>query len=181
VVQKALEQPEPEVGRAAIKLLDNYISPDILPVIEQALKSADEQIRVLALNSLSTVNDPKVAVLLTQALNDKSKEVRSNALEVTEEHDSVPIRISVLERAITSTYNDVKYEAVSMLQDVSGNNTVEILIEGLKDNDPKFREAINESLNSLIKKRFRTYEEAQTWWRLNKDQFNKDTSVIDDI
>jgi hypothetical protein len=180
VAQKALDDPNPKVGRAAIELLDDYESPEILPAIEQALKSADEQTRTMALESLSAIDDSKVAELLNRALNDVSKEVRATALEVTAGHDSESIQLGVLERGITSPYHDVKSEIISMLQDRSDHIAVDILIEGLKDKDPKFREEINESLDFLIEKEFKTYEEAQAWWRANKDKYDKDTLMIND-
>ena len=180
VVRRALDDPNSKVARAAIELLEDYETPEILPAIEQALKLADEQIRIAAVEPLYAVNDPQVIQLLAQALNDTSAEVRAAAIEVVQEHDSDPIKLSIMEKAIISPYDDVKYEVVSMLEDRSDHIAVELLIEGLKEQDPKFREEINESLNFLIDQEFKTYEEAQAWWTKNKDKYDAELIRIDD-
>jgi predicted RNase H-like nuclease (RuvC/YqgF family) len=180
VVRKALADPNSKVAHAAIELLEDYETPEILPAIEQALKLADEQIRIAAVETLSAVNDPQVIQLLAQALNDTSAEVRAAAIEVVQEYDSDPIKLSIMEKAIISPYDDVKYEAVSMLEDRSDHTAVELLIEGLKDRDPKFREEINETLSFLIDQEFETYEEALTWWTKNKDKYDDELIRIDD-
>ena len=178
-VQEALDEPEPEVRRAAIELLEDYESTEILPVITQALKDEDEQIREEALMALSGVNDPQVGELLAQALSDTSKNVRTAALEVAEEHkDSIKLR--VMEEGISSQYNDVKYEVASMLEDKGDHRAVEILIEGLKDNNSDFRDEINEALYFLIDEEFETYEEAQAWWVENKDNYDDELFLIED-
>jgi len=61
-----------------------------------------------------------------------------------------------------------------MLEDRSDHSAVDILIEGLKDNDPDFREEVNASLDFLIDKEFKTYQEAQAWWNANKDNYDED-------
>jgi HEAT repeat protein len=180
VVCRALDDPNSKVARAAIELLEDYETPEILPAIAQALKMADEQIRIMALASLSGVNDPQVIELLAQALSDTSKDVRAAALEAAQEHISDPIKLSIIEKGIISQYDDVKYEVVSMLHDRSDHIAVELLIEGLKDKDPKFRAEINETLDFLIEKEFKTYEEAQAWWTQNKGKYDMDLVRIDE-
>lgn len=180
VVRKALSDPNSKVARAAIELLEDYETPEILPAIAQALKLEDEQIRIMALAPLSAINDPQVIELLAQALSDTSEEVRAAALEVVQEHESDPIKLSIIEKGITSSYDDVKYEVVSMLQDRSDHIAVELLIEGLKDKDPKIREEINETLDFLIGQKFKTYQEAQTWWTQNKSKYDMDLVRIDE-
>lgn len=173
-VQKALDSPYPEVGRAAIGLLEDYDTPDILPVIEQALNSGDEQTGMEALSCLSGVNDPQAGELLAQALSDTSIDIRVAALKAVEWHEDDRIKLSVMGEGIASEYDDVKYEVASMLEDRSDHSAVDILIEGLKDNDPDFREEVNASLDFLIDKEFGTYQEAQAWWNANKDNYDEE-------
>lgn len=173
VVLKALDDPDPKVGRVAIELLDGYQSPEILPVVEHALGTEDEQIRMDALLSLSGVNSAQVSELLVQALSDPSKGVRSTAIEVAEEHRDL-IQLGVLEEGIASQYDDVKYRTAAMLMDRSDHSGIEILFNGLKDTNPDFREEINDNVNFLINMEFESYDEAITWWSENKNNYDEE-------
>jgi hypothetical protein len=179
VVRKALDDPIREVGRAAITLLEDYESPEIIPVIERALNSKDEQTRIDALSPLGHINDPQVGKLLIQALDDTSEDVRSAALEAADEQED-PINLSVMEKGIRSPYKDVKDTVVSMLESRGGHPAVEILIEGLKDTDVSFFEEINDTLDLLIDKQFKTYEEARSWWNKNKDRYDAELFEIEE-
>jgi hypothetical protein len=179
VVQKALDDPNPEVQRAAIELLEEYKTPEILPVITRALKSPDEQTRQCALRPLSNINDPQVGKLLVQALDDKSEDVRSAAIEIAEDHQE-QIKLSVMEKGITSPYNDVKESVISMLEEKADHKAVEILIMGLKNSDSYSHKLINEALDFLIDETFKTYEEARTWWLANKSKYDNELFKIED-
>jgi len=179
VVRKALDDPNPEVQRAAIELLEDYQTPEILPVITQALKSSDEQTREYALRPLSNINDPKVGQLLVQALDDTSEDVRSAAIEAAEDCQE-HIKLNVMEKGITSPYNDVKEAVISMLEDKADRKAVDILIMGLKNSDDNSRQLINEALDFLIEKEFETYQEAQSWWLANKDNYDDELFKIED-
>jgi hypothetical protein len=175
LVQKALDNPDPEVGRAAIELLEDYDTPaDVLPLIEQALNSADTQTRIEALSSLSSVDDPQAGNLLAQALSDTSIDIRAAALEAVEWHENDSIQLDVMKEGIASEYDDVKYEVASALEDRSDHSAVDILIEALKDNDPDFRQEVNSSLDFMIDRKFETYGEALIWWNDNKDNYDEE-------
>ncbi len=178
MVRKALDDPNLEVGRAAIELMEEYESPEILPVIEKALNSKDEQTRKTALGPLANIDDPEVIGLLGKALNDSSKDIRSSALEITEEHED-PIKLGVMQQGIASKYDDVKYPVASMLEDRGDHPAVDILIEGLKDTNSSFREEINETLNFLVDKEFENYEEAKKWWAENKNKYDDELFEIE--
>ena len=179
IVQKILDDPDPEVGRAAIALLEDYETTEIIPVISQALESRDEQIRIGALASLANVNDPQVIDLLVEALNDTSEDVRSAALEVAQEQVD-DIQLNVLEEGIASSYEDVKSEALSLLQDRSDHASVEIIIAGLLDEDSKFREKVNLALYLFVDQKFETYETALTWWDQNKHKYDENLFEIEE-
>jgi len=179
VVQKALDDSNPEVGRAAITLLEDYEVPEILPVVEKALNSQDERVRIAALMPLSNINDPQVAGLLGRALNDTFEEVRSAALIAAQEQDG-SIMLDVMEKGIMSPYNDVKYTVASILQDRSDHIAFEILIEGLKSTDTVFREEVSEVLDFLVDRRFSSYEEARAWWLENKDNYDENLFIVEE-
>ncbi len=180
VVQRALDDPDLEVARAAIELLENYNTPEILPAVERALSIVDDQIRTDALMSLSGIDNAEVCELLIQALGDNSKNVRATALKVASEH-SDRIELGVLEKGIVSSYVDVKYASAWLLQDRSDHSGIEILFGGLKDTNPEFREEVNETLNFLINQEFETYDEAITWWGENKNNYDNELFEKDDI
>jgi len=173
VVRRALSDPDPEVGRAAVKLLAGYRKPGILPVVEQALSSEDQQIRMRALVPLRGINSPEADRLLVQALSDPSKDVRYAALVMTGEKSDAT-KLSVLSTGITSPHEDVKYAAVSILGGTGDPAVVDVLLEGLNDSNPDFRNAVNAILRLLINQDFDTYDEAQAWWAKNRNSYDND-------
>jgi len=179
LVAKALDDPNLQVGRAAIELLQDYETPEILPVIEKALNSDDEEIREQALMPLSVINDSRAANLLVKALDDTAESVRTTALEVAEEQND-DIMLSVMTEAINSPYDDVKYSIASTLEDRGDHAAVDVLIEGLKSQDPDFHDEINEALDFLIEEEFENYEDALYWWDENRDKFDEELFRIDD-
>jgi hypothetical protein len=179
IVQETLDDPNRELGRAAIELLSDYNTPDILPVIAKALTVADDETRVNALTLLRDSDDPQAGLLLIQALDDPSEDVRTEALEAVGEQGD-PIKLSIMEKGISSPYTDVKNTVIPMLEERGDHRAVEILIEGLKDSDPAFREKVNEALNFLVDEEFKTYEEAQQWWATNKSNFDDELIRVED-
>jgi HEAT repeat protein len=180
VIQRALDDPDLEVVRAAVELLENYKTPEILQAVEQAMGVVDDQVRIDALMSLSGIDSAEACELLIQGLGDNSKDVRATALKVASEQ-SDRIELGVLEKGIVSLYDDVKYGSAWLLQDRSDHSGLEILFEGLKDTNPEFREEVNETLNFLINREFETYDEAITWWNENKSNYDDELFEKEDI
>ncbi len=172
VVRKALADPDPEVGRHAIGLLDGYKTDEILPLVNQALQSRDGQTRRTALLPLAGLNDPQVADLLVNALSDTSEDVRSAALEVAQEHTD-DIQLRVLERGLASEHEDLKSEALSLLEDRSDHAAVEIILTGLLDASPEFREKVNSVLYFLIDQEFDDFDTACAWWNEHKHRYDE--------
>jgi outer membrane murein-binding lipoprotein Lpp len=179
VVRKALADPDPKVGRAALKLIKNYETPEIIPIISQAIKSRDEQTRIDALAPLANIDNPQVVDLLVEALDDTSEEVRSVALEAAQEQGD-DIQLNVLEKGIVSSHKDVKSEALSLLEDRSDHASIEIIVTGLLDEDLKFREEVNSVLDFMIDQEFENYETAIDWWDENKHKYDEDLFEIDE-
>ena len=180
VVRRALADPNSSVARAAIKLLEDYETPEVLPAVEQALGTADEQIRLAAVESLDGVNDPQAVRLLTQALNDTSPQVRAAALETVHQCENDSLQLSMLEQGLASPFPEVKRGVASMLVQRSDPLAVDLLLEGFKDPDPAFRAQIREDVSFLIDQDFQTYEQAHTWWTQNKNKYDADLILKDD-
>jgi HEAT repeat protein len=181
VVQKALEDPNAEVGEAAIVLLDGYKDPAILPAVEQALKNKNEEIRRAAVDLLAEVDTPdapQVGDLLAQALLDTSEDIRDATLGIIAEQ-SEEVQLRILQDAIASPYDEVKDTAVSMLQDIGNKQAVDILINGIMDKNPDFRETVTDTLESLIDQKFDTFEQAQSWWNANHSKYEEDLTPIE--
>jgi hypothetical protein len=179
IVEDALDDPDPEMGSAAIQLLEDYDTPEILPAIEKALKAKHKETRMAALEQLSNIDDPMVGDLLSQSLNDTSEDVRTAALDMIEERPDSE-QLPALQNGLASPYEDVKTQVVQKLEDRSDHKAVEILIEGLQDTNPDFRDKVNTSLSSLIDKEFKSYQEAKDWWDQNKNKYDAELSEIEE-
>jgi hypothetical protein len=178
-VQKGLEDPNAEVAQAALDLLDGYEDPNILPAVETALQHNDESIRENAVQFLGNVDAPQVGDLIAQAFNDASEDVRSAAITAAEGLNE-DIQLAVSQIAIASPYADAKEAAVSMLENMGNKKSVDVLINGLKDQNSDFRQTVSGSLESLIDQKFNTFEQAQSWWKKNKNKFDDDLDPIGD-
>ena len=179
IVQDALDDPNSKVGYAAIKLLEGYDTPEILPAIAKALNVKYEETRIEALKHLSGIDDPRVGDLLDQALNNTSEDVRSTAIEMAESQPDT-VELGILQKGLTSSYNDVKNEVVHALESRNDHKAVEILIEGLKDTNQNFRNEVNAGLSFLIDKEFKSYEEAKAWWDENKYKYDAELFEIEE-
>ena len=175
VAQKALEDPNGEVGQSAIALLDGYEDPNILPSVGLALNNNDEEVRQAAIELLENVDDPRINDLLALALNDTSEDVRAAAINLLQKQEE--IQASILANGISSPYEDVKEMAVSALESRSDKTAVDILINGLKDPNPEFRENVSDTLDSLIDKKFDNYGKAKAWWNANQGKYDADLTL----
>ena len=81
---------------------------------------------------------------------------------------------------IISPYPDVKEATILMLEEKADHKALEILFLGLKDSDSYFHELTNESLDFLINKEFKTYEEARSWWLANKNNYDENLFIIEE-
>jgi HEAT repeat protein len=177
VVVKALDDPNGEVGQAAISLLDGYEDPAIIPAVEKALKNENDEVRTAAVELLNNINDPVVQNPLALALNDPSEDVRAAALDILEMQDDV--QTDILAGGIGSPYEDVKDVILSMLEDKGDQKSVDILINGLKDQNPDFRESVSDTLEFLLDEKFDSYEKAAAWWEKNKSKFDAELSPLE--
>ncbi len=174
ILLQAINDYDPEVSIAASKMLSEYRTPEVLPVIEAALLSSNEQVRLNALEPLGEINDIVVSDLLALAYTDSFEDVRTKALDITGMMEEGDIQLKALSSGIGSTNEDVKTEILSILEFRGDRDSVSIVIEGLKDPSPEFREEVNSVLSFMIDQEFSSYNEAVKWWDSNKNRYDED-------
>lgn len=179
VVQAAVADKDANVALAAVELLQGYETPDILPAVTQAMTHPNEDVRQTALSLLLDIEDPRISKVLSDAVLDESENIRSTALDEIK-YKEKDIQFKVLETAISSPYNDTKEEAVFMLQYTGGPQAVDILIEGLRDQNADFREEASSAISTLVDKEFTSYQEAKSWWKKNKSKYDEDLVLIEE-
>lgn len=173
LLEKALEDPDPEVARMAAEMLEPYRTPIVLGLIEKALRSRDEAVRLSVLGPLEEIEDPKCADLAVLALSDPSDAVRGRALDVIRGQPP-DIQILSLSRAFQSASDDVKSEVLSLLELRADKAAVEVLLGGLKDSNLEFREEVKGVLQLLLDQEFSSYNQAMRWWKANRERFDED-------
>ncbi len=179
LIESALQDPDVRVNRAGADLLEDFETAQALPAIEKALNSSDPETRELAVVPLANIRDPKATELLTIALEDESEDVRQAAFDSLDEQ-SPGIRLEVLETAIGLSHYDVKRQAVDGLEDLGNHRALEILLLGLKDPDPDFRDEVNQSLDYLIDQKFESYEQGLAWWNENRAKLDEDLFPLEE-
>jgi len=182
MVYNVLDDNDVEVRTAAMELLamEESNDPNVVYVAAKALKDSEVQIRQSALEACASVTDPMVGSVLVSALADQSEDVRTAAIQVADQKEPA-IRLSVLKAGITSHYEDVREGAVSSLIDVSSPAGVDILIEGLKNPNPEFREPFKDALDFLlpIEEELETYSQYKKWWNANRNKFDDELTEKD--
>ncbi|HOL87693.1 MAG TPA: HEAT repeat domain-containing protein [Anaerohalosphaeraceae bacterium] len=171
LLEKALEDPDPEVVRTAAQMLEPYRNPAVLPLIEKALRSRDEEVRLSVLGPLEEIEDPRCAELAVMALSDPSDTVRGRALDVIR-GQSPDIQILSLSRAIGLASDEVKSEVLSLLELRGDKAAVEVMFNGLKDPNPEFREEVKSVLRLLLNQEFSSYNQAMRWWKTNHSRYD---------
>ncbi|MEJ5259312.1 MAG: HEAT repeat domain-containing protein [Anaerohalosphaeraceae bacterium] len=171
LLEKALEDPDPEVVRTAAQMLELYQTSSVLPLLEKALHSRDEQVRLSALEPLEKIADPRSAALLVLALSDPSDAVRGRALDIIRVQPP-DIQILSLKRAMGLSSDDVKLEVLSLLELRGDKAAVEVMLEGLKDPSPEFRDQVREVLRLLLDQEFAGYNQAVQWWKVNRARYD---------
>ena len=173
MVYNVLDDNDVEVRTAAMEMLamKDLNDPNIVFVAAKALKDSELQIRQSAVEACTSVTDPAVENVLLEAIADSSEEVRTAAIQLADQKEPA-IRLSVLKAGITSQYEDVKEPIVSSLIDISSPAAMDVLITGLKDANPDFRDEVRSAITFLVSQDFDTYDQAQRWWNANRSKFD---------
>ena len=174
LILELLKDKDEDVRLAAIELLNGKEQGDILKCVEYALDDPNKDVREMAVILISDANEPKrYAALLLKGVGDSSEDVRAAIFDVLE--DKAPsIQAKVFEISISSSYEDVKENTVEMLMNTPTTDTIEILFNGLDDDDAEFRDFVNTKMDLLFSHEFKNSSEAMKWWRQNKKKFDKD-------
>ena len=180
MVYNVLDDGDGEVRTAAMEMLamKELDDPNVVFVADKALRDSEPQVRQSAVEACTHVTDPAVGKVLLDALADESEDVRTAVLQVADQKEP-DVFLPVLKAGITSKYEDVKESAVSSLIDASTPAAVDILITGLKDPNPDFRDTVKSAIEFLVSQEFNTYDQAKKWWDANHTKFNDDLSEKD--
>ncbi len=180
LVYKALDDKDLDVRTAAMDMLsmNDINDSNVVYVAAKALKDTELDIRQSAIEACETVTDPAVGKVLAAALADENEDVRIAAIELADQKEPA-VRLLVLKAGIAGKYDDVKESAVSSLIDVSSPAAMDILITGLKDPSPDFRDSVKSAIDFLVSQKFDTYDQAKKWWDANRTKFNDDLSEKD--
>ena len=173
MVYKVLDDNDVKVRMAAMGILamKNLDDPNVVYVAAKALKDSEPEVRKSAIEACAPITDPAVENVLLTAIADSSEKVRTHAIQVAG-HKQPAVRMSVLKAGITSQYGDVKEGTVSSLVDASSPAAMDILIIGLKDTNPDFRNEVRTEIDFLISQKFDTYDQAKKWWDANRSKFD---------
>jgi len=172
MVYKVLDDNDVKVRKAAMGILamKNLDDPNVVYVAAKAIKDSELEVRQSAIQACTAITDPAVGNVLIAAIADSSEEVRTHAIQVAG-HKQPAVRMSVLKAGINSQYGDVKEGTVSSLVDASSPAAMDILIIGLKDSNPDFRNEVRTEIDFLISQKFDSYDQAKKWWDDNRSKF----------
>ncbi|MFA6294389.1 MAG: HEAT repeat domain-containing protein [Victivallales bacterium] len=171
LVYMALEDSSEEVRIAAVQLLDKFDADTAIPAIAKALDDNNEEVRIIAVQALDESNVPETSKLLVIAADDESEEVRYAAFSIALSKDSCT-KEAILNRTISSKYQDVKEKVIDLAIDTPSHRTVEILLGALKDGDEGLKSSIFAVFSAFFSKEFKTCDEARKWWAENRGRFD---------
>jgi HEAT repeat protein len=171
ILGPALCDPSPEVREASRQYLSRYRGPELVPLIAEAMVHPDPQTRRTAVDLLENGAGPEVLDLFLLAISDAEEEVRSASLDKLENQPD-EIQLAVYQTGMASPFSDVKTKTLSLMEFRGDSAIVDLVIKGLEDADPEFREQVNATLTFLVGKDFERYEDAKAWWLENKSQYD---------
>ena len=184
IINRELNDPSIEVRQSALELLENFDGKEVFPVLRKAMDDSAEEIRAAAIDIVDDIEvpggDPEEADILLKAVNDSSEDVRNAALDAIENKPSYDLEI-IGEDAIKSQYPEVKETILEALADTPSVRGVEVMIEGLKDPDPEFRNDVIDELELITDQSFNSYDEARKWWDQHQNEFLEEFSHYSDV
>jgi HEAT repeat protein len=145
-ITHTLQDPIPEVRRAAAAALAELGSPEAIPALSQALADPDADVRVEALRTLSVIDDERVVDSLISALKDPESKVREVANEALIRWTSP----AVARRLVESLRSPVLRKPVSELLARMGTSAVEPLVNILVEGYPELAPTVGDTLEQLV-------------------------------
>ena len=145
---------------------------DELPArISLALDDASPRIRREAMGAVSAMEPQQSYGLLMKAIGDSDDFVRDYALgDIRRLPDEM--KLDAYRTGLYSEHGDVKDKSIRSLANHRTPKAFGYLLEGLKDESPEVREAVNLQTNALVEQRFESYPEAEAWWSANKNRYD---------
>jgi len=178
IIYRELDDNNEKVREAALDLLLDVESEEMIPCIEKAMDDKNPELREMAVDLLGNIEvEGACQELLLKGTDDKSEDVRSAIFDVLDDKETSEQHY-VYAQSIKSKRKDVKISTVEAIIDIPSHDSVQILFEGLKDKDKEFREEVNWHLDFLVSKEFSSYKEALDWWKNNSDRFDEELFEI---
>lgn len=175
---EALGWPSDSTVEARIRrlqALEEEGDPDrVRDILQLALADADAQVRRAAIDQIDLLPLAKAAPLLENFFRiEPVPDVRHQALAIVSKWKG-PEALPILTTAMASKDMDTKLIASSQLTLRADKPSLEILLTGLKESDPGYREELNDKIEYLVDRRFQTYEEAAAWWSAHGAEYDRD-------
>jgi len=184
IINRELSDPSADIRLSALELLENFDGKEVFSTLRKAFEDSSEEIRIAAIDIIDDVDipggDPEEADILLKAVNDPSENVRSAALNAIDNKSAYDLEI-IGEDAIKSNYPEVKESILESLADTPSVRGVEIIIEGLKDQDPDFRSDVIDELELITDQSFNSYDDARKWWDQHQNEFLEEFSHYSDV
>lgn len=172
-VAKLLGLKDESTRLRAVELLAGNTAAAILPILDRALADPSEAVRMSAVAAVAQVRDDAVVGYLGKVFEDASENVRLAGLDVLESQTQ-DRKLKVLGRALQATHSDVQTAAIGALQLESTPQSVEVLFDALDASDREVRQEAQFSIDFLVDREFSSAAEARTWWKENKEKFDRD-------
>lgn len=175
ILKSMLQDEDAEVRREAIEILGQAESEKIIPAIKQALQDKDADVRTSAVFAVGALDANE---LLLTGLNDKAENVREAVFDLIEDRDPA-VQQQICKFGLHTAYADNREKALSLLPAINSPETMEIMIDAMKINDPKMQEQIIHSLEFLVGEQFKNYADAAEWWQKNKNKYDEELNLKD--
>lgn len=172
--EQAFEEAQTADAKLAILEKLQASDPDSLaPVLRRALLNPDENLRVQAVMMTPSLysSSEEATDILAAASCDESAEVRNYALEMTHEQ-SAETKLGVFATTLNSPLPEVRETTVIELGRIKSKPALELLFQGLGNQDPAFVAKVNDELSTLIDTRFQSLDQAIQWWKSNSEKFD---------
>ena len=148
ILQSALHDPDPELGKAAAYLLGLRGELAVLPMLETMLQSAEYDWRLRAVQALAALNDERCGSPLVAALASGRGTPLHNAAGQALSDLGIHAEPALLQ-ALHHPDNHVRWHAARLLGQIGDPRAVDVLVTGLWDTDQQVRWATARVLANL--------------------------------
>jgi len=166
LLQRAYES-DPKESAALFRIIEDTISPEMVPDLISRLGGRDPVIKVHLINLVTRFQRPEVNHALEIQLKDTNKMVRSAALSALASRGEA-VNIAAVSKLLQDPDIDVQNKAVEMMVQLNHPDTVKYLTEALKDESEYARRSAVEVLNEIgnkdsVKELFDVLKD-DDWW-----------------